>query len=68
MQFDALVYGRLIGQEDCLYLNVFVPRLPKLTTRLPVLVKIHGGSLITGNSAHYDPKYWMDEDIIVVTM
>lgn len=63
MQFDQ-VFGRLIGEENCLYLNVFVPKVPKATGRLPVLIKIHG----PGTSEMYDPKYFMDEDIIVVTM
>lgn len=68
MQFDAFLHGRLIGEENCLYLNVYVPVVPKATGRLPVLVKIHGGSLVTGDAALYGPKYFMDEDIIVVTM
>ena len=46
--------GRIIGQEDCLYLNVWAPflmpdSLPKGNDRLPVMVWIHGGGNSTGN-------------------
>jgi para-nitrobenzyl esterase len=42
--------GRIIGTEDCLYLNVWRPR--SYQTRLPVYVWIHGGGYSTG-SANY---------------
>ncbi len=35
--------GYVIGDEDCLRLNVFTPQMPDETTGLPVLVFIHGG-------------------------
>lgn len=35
--------GYIIGNEDCLLLNVFTPQMPDETTGLPVLVFIHGG-------------------------
>ena len=48
-----------IGQEDCLYLNVFAPRfaageVPKGNSRLPVLFWIHGGGNVIGHGAFYD--------------
>ncbi len=42
--------GRIVGTEDCLYLNVWRPR--SYQTRLPVYVWIHGGGNSTG-SANY---------------
>nr|XP_024219498.1 venom carboxylesterase-6-like isoform X1 [Halyomorpha halys] len=53
-----------VGQEDCLYLNVYTP---KLNASLPVLFYVHGGSWTFGSSgpAHM-PRYFMDEDIVVV--
>jgi para-nitrobenzyl esterase len=38
---------KVIGSEDCLFLNVWQPRAA-LTTRLPVMVFIHGGANIFG--------------------
>ncbi|XP_066603855.1 esterase FE4-like [Prorops nasuta] len=63
----------VIGSEDCLYLNVFVPLLsesqhPK-AWKLPVLVYIHGGAFHVGssNSSIFAPDYMADQQIILVT-
>ena len=41
--------------EDCLYLNVFMPNVPPFAgQKLPVLVWIHGGGLFDGASNDYD--------------
>ena len=39
--------------EDCLFLNIFVPKLmlPNFNTRLPVFMFIHGGSFETGSGS-----------------
>ncbi len=55
--------------EDCLYLNVYVPTHEGMHSKLPVFVWIHGGALITGTGALYDPSVMVAEnDIIVVTI
>jgi para-nitrobenzyl esterase len=51
-------YGRALGTEDCLTLNVWTPRfapdaLPQAEKRLPVMVWIHGGANINGTSSMY---------------
>ena len=48
-----------IGQEDCLYLNVWAPRfaageVPTGAGRVPVLFWIHGGGNVIGHAAFYD--------------
>jgi len=57
--------GTIVGNEDCLYLNVWTPQtaLQSGATRLPVLVFIHGGgnqqgsaSSITGGTRIYDGR------------
>lgn len=40
---------KVVGSEDCLFLNVWSPT-NSTSANLPVMVYIHGGSLLTGNS------------------
>jgi para-nitrobenzyl esterase len=51
--------GDLVGDEDCLYLNVYTPRfaderVPSGSARLPVMFWIHGGGNRTGTASFYD--------------
>ena len=66
------------GDEDCLTLNVYTPRIPtkkggglgRALTRsylLPVLVFFNGKLFTSGNSA-IDAAPMLDQDIVVVTM
>jgi para-nitrobenzyl esterase len=55
--------------EDCLFLNVYVPRTATPHSKLPVFFWIHGGALVTGTGADYDPSVMVAENsIIVVTI
>lgn len=44
-----LAEGKVVGDEDCLYLNIYRPYTS--ATDLPVLVFLHGGGNVTGSSA-----------------
>jgi len=49
----------IVGSEDCLYLNVWAPRLaprdlPTKAERLPVMVWVHGGGNTIGTASTYD--------------
>ena len=59
--------GRL--DEDCLYLNVFSPRLER-SARLPVMVWIHGGALVFGGGGLpiYDGTALARREVVVVTI
>jgi para-nitrobenzyl esterase len=51
--------GQPGGNEDCLYLNVYAPRLapsevPTAAARLPVMLWIHGGGNTIGEAGFYD--------------
>ena len=64
-------YGVASTSEDCLYLNVYRPKLPphESPAALPVMVWIHGGGLVVGESDLYDPvKLVTDGKTIVVTI
>jgi para-nitrobenzyl esterase len=54
------------ASEDCLYLNVFAPARP--ARHNPVMVWIHGGSLVTGSGDLYDPTDLVRNGVVVVTI
>jgi para-nitrobenzyl esterase len=53
--------------EDCLHLNIVVPRAPGGDRPLPVMVWLHGGGFSGGTANTYDPRRLVVEgDVIVV--
>lgn len=56
------------GDEDCLYMNIFVPRLTRHRGPLPVLFYIHGGSLRVGSAWDNDPSRIARETGTIVVM
>ena len=60
------------GQEDCLLLNIYVPEsvINQIDTKVPVMVYIHGGGLVTGsnNFGEYGPSKFMTKDVIIVAI
>ena len=55
--------------EDCLFLNVWIPVNVRTAAKLPVFFWIHGGSLLYGTGATYDPSTIVqNSDVIVVTI
>ena len=72
-QLSETVSGDLLGQEDCLYINVYTPTIQKQgqsNDSVPVLVWLYGGGFVTGSGRmiEYGPEKWLDEGIIVVTV
>ena len=75
---EASPYGFPSDSEDCLYLNVFTPGKHKGHGRdgnhghwkkdLPVMVWLHGGGLVVGESDDYDPTRLVEQGAIVVTV
>jgi para-nitrobenzyl esterase len=63
----AGVFGRASMSENCLYLNVFSPAGHQ-DKRLPVMVWIHGGGFVGGESDDYDPSALVADGVIVVTI
>ncbi|XP_043488515.1 juvenile hormone esterase-like [Polistes fuscatus] len=67
-QMDAMI-NTIIGSDDCLYLNVYTPRID-FNAKLAVMVWIHGGGFYmgSGNDDLYKPVYIIRKDVIVVTI
>jgi para-nitrobenzyl esterase len=61
------VFGKPSTSEDCLYLNVYAPAGHR-ASGMPVMVWIHGGALVAGESNDYDPSALVADGVIVVTI
>merc|ERR1711962_411141 len=59
----------VLGQEDCLFLNVYSPKNHQ-NHPLPVMVWIHGGALVIGSGTYQEhgPQHLLDKEVIVVTI
>ncbi|KAL3287464.1 hypothetical protein HHI36_001935 [Cryptolaemus montrouzieri] len=62
--------GFFLGSEDCLHLNVYVPKKAvNPNDNMDVVIHIHGGAFKKGSAlTEALPDYVMDKDFIVVTM
>ncbi|XP_049850078.1 esterase FE4-like [Schistocerca gregaria] len=57
------------GSEDCLFLNVFGPQTAlQQGTQKAVMVFIHGGCFTSGYGQGATPNYFVDEDVILVSI
>lgn len=58
-----------MGNEDCLYLNVYTTDLDPSEKRA-VMVWIHGGGFFTGsgNVMYFGPDYIVPKDVVLVTL
>ncbi len=66
---DGLSHYPIVGQEDCLYVNVHSPK-KAFDSMAPVMVWIHGGAHMggSGNPNFYGPDNFIDAGVVVVTM
>jgi para-nitrobenzyl esterase len=60
-------FGVASTSENCLYLNVYTPAAAR-SRHLPVLVWIHGGAFIAGETNDYNPAALVRHGVIVVTI
>jgi para-nitrobenzyl esterase len=74
----ATPFGQASMSENCLFLNIYTPSHSRRGDHggvadrdhrgLPVMVWIHGGALVTGESNDYDPARLVRDGTIVVTI
>src|SRR5580692_5619905 len=67
--YDDMVFRDSGSSEDCLYLNVWTPEASP-TTRLPVMVWIHGGGFQSGATSEprQDGEVLAHKGVVVVSM
>ncbi|XP_065212693.1 carboxylesterase 5A isoform X2 [Planococcus citri] len=59
-------YSSTVGDEDCLFLNVYTPSVK--ATGLPVFFWIHGGGFKSGSGNQYAAAALVAKNVIVVTI
>ncbi|XP_014278513.1 esterase FE4 [Halyomorpha halys] len=68
LQMDMI--GDKTGSEDCLYINVYTPKLPSEAGEkqfLDIIAFIHGGGFMSMESTFHKANILLDKDIIFVT-
>jgi para-nitrobenzyl esterase len=66
----ASPFGVASTTEDCLYLNVYTQQAAPRGGPLlrPVMVYIHGGAFLTGESDDYGPRRFLGSNVVLVTI
>ena len=70
----ASPFGVASTTDDCLFLNVFTPRESQSgddqgeNALHPVMVWIHGGALVVGESDDYNPESLVEQGVVVLTI
>ncbi|XP_054276330.1 venom carboxylesterase-6-like [Macrosteles quadrilineatus] len=58
----------ITGEEDCLYLNIYIPALSN-SSNLPVVVYFHGGAFMYGTGHIFTPHFILDRfDFVYVSV
>lgn len=68
-QYDINMRQYIKGDENCLFLNVYTKSLQS-NSKLPVMVYIHGGGFLSGSgdSNFLGPQYFLQHDVLLVTL
>ncbi|ETN60432.1 carboxylesterase, beta esterase [Anopheles darlingi] len=68
MQWNHLVPGKdkLLGEEDCLFANVYTTSLDE-SAGLSTIVYIHGGAFMFGGGGFFSPDHLLQKPMVLVT-
>ncbi|XP_067000442.2 carboxylesterase 1F [Anabrus simplex] len=66
-QHDLLNISDSGDLEDCLFLDVYTPKVDN-ASKLPVLFYIHGGAFVLGSSQSVTPGFFLEHDIVIVSI
>lgn len=58
---------KVIGSEDCLYLNIYAPLRTAQNKYYPVVIMFYGGSFASGSAEMFTEKYIIDHELVIVT-
>lgn len=69
LQFNPMNKTELIGDEDCLFLNIYTPEINPTKPRT-VMIYIHGGGWFfgSGNDDLQGPDLLINKDVILITL
>lgn len=59
---------KFLGDEDCLFLNVYKPKNLTSTQKVPVIFHIHGGAFVFGHGDDWGPKFITTRPLILVNI
>ncbi|KYN20565.1 PREDICTED: esterase FE4-like [Trachymyrmex cornetzi] len=67
--FFCTIQQDIVGEEDCLFLNVYTPVLDKDACKA-VMVWFHGGNFNhgMGDDIFYGPDFLIEQDVVLVTL
>lgn len=67
--YFCMIEQDIVGEEDCLFLNVYTPILDKMACKA-VMVWFHGGNFNhgMGDDVFYGPDFLVEHDIVIVTL
>ncbi|XP_065200318.1 esterase FE4-like [Planococcus citri] len=67
LQIEHRALYQISGEEDCLYLNIYTPKLPVngVSPLMNVMVYIHGGAFMFGTGGTIYPDYILQNDDLV---